>query len=510
LETIMNAFKSLVAILSLCAATGAHAELFVVNSVADPGNGICDAAECTLREALAGANAAQEFSSTIDFAIPGGGVKTIRPLAVLPAIVREVTIRGFTQPGAVAPIQNPFVFTLMVELDGSLIPDTGPVVGLHSNVPGNFANVEITGLSLINFSRPQGDGVAMRVQTAVNFSFQSNHVGLNAAGTLAAGNDIGVLVESQRNSSISSNVISGNIVGVMSGGSLSEIGIGLSIAGNRIGTNRAATTALPNGSDGIRIVARCGQPAADFDITGNVISGNGRDGIHLTGETPTCNLLAGRFPSEIVGNRIGVSINGTALGNGRHGVGVGLLTTTASLQIGTRSSSQFPEDRNIIGFNSGAGVAVFDGAGGVLVRQNTYNSNTGLPIDLGADGPTANDAGDADTGPNRRMNFPTLGTLRDVAGGVQFGYSLDSTIGNATYPVRVDFYASANGVLVFLDSDFYEAPGTLRTFTLNNLGSAQLVAMTNDGTQSEFDGTASHSSEFSGPAQRSLFSSGFE
>ena len=33
-------------------------QTFTVNSSADPGNGICDAAECTLREAITAANAA--------------------------------------------------------------------------------------------------------------------------------------------------------------------------------------------------------------------------------------------------------------------------------------------------------------------------------------------------------------------------------------------------------------------------------------------------------------------
>jgi len=35
-------------------------------------------------------------------------------------------------------------------------------------------------------------------------------------------------------------------------------------------------------------------------------------------------------------------------------------------------------------------------------------SNGGLPIDLGGDGPTANDPGDFDTGPNNLLNYPVI------------------------------------------------------------------------------------------------------
>src|SRR5207244_7296305 len=47
-------------------------QTFTVNSTADPGNGVCDAAECTLREAIAAANAAAG-SDTITFNIPNPG-----------------------------------------------------------------------------------------------------------------------------------------------------------------------------------------------------------------------------------------------------------------------------------------------------------------------------------------------------------------------------------------------------------------------------------------------------
>ena len=47
------------------------------------------------------------------------------------------------------------------------------------------------------------------------------------------------------------------------------------------------------------------------------------------------------------------------------------------------------------------------GTGNRIVGNRIW-SNAGLPIDLGADGPTPNDPGDADDGPNLLVNSPDL------------------------------------------------------------------------------------------------------
>src|SRR5262249_41236572 len=66
---------------------------------------------------------------------------------------------------------------------------------------------------------------------------------------------------------------------------------------------------------------------------------------------------------------------------------------------------------NVIACNGGAGVAVvFHDSTGNRILGNSIDANGGLGIDLGNDGITRNDAGDADTGPNNLQNYPELAT----------------------------------------------------------------------------------------------------
>ncbi len=123
---------------------------------------------------------------------------------------------------------------------------------------------------------------------------------------------------------------------------------------------------------------------------GNLISGNVATGI---------SILATSSPASgnvIQGNRIGTDITGSiAVPNG-----VGVTISASGNVVGG-------EVGNVIAHNTGDGVIVSAGTGNRL-RGNDIHSNGGLPIDLGDNGLTANDAEDLDSGANNLQNFPAL------------------------------------------------------------------------------------------------------
>jgi hypothetical protein len=82
-------------------------------------------------------------------------------------------------------------------------------------------------------------------------------------------------------------------------------------------------------------------------------------------------------------------------------------------------------------FNIGAGVAIEDDTStGNRVYTNRVVGNAGLPIDLGNDGPTANDPGDSDIGPNTRLNYPVV---TSVSGSTVSGTACASCVVFAIY-----------------------------------------------------------------------------
>jgi titin len=351
-----------------------------------------------------------------------------------------------------------------VDFNAANVTIGGPTPGAGNVVSGNGG----TGIHVI------GSGNVI----------QGNYVGTDVTGTAALPNgSSGVIVDGTRNTvggtaPGAGNLLSGNV----------DYGLGLSgtfhvVQGNRIGTDAAGTAALPNdfGGVGLEVGAATliGGTAAG---AGNLISGNGRYGIRVnagggytvqgnrigtdvTGTRPLGNgefgvsvessggnLIGGPAPGAgnvIAATATGLSINAeqnTVQGNWigtdvtgavRLGNGVGVFLTFRDKVIGGTG----PGEGNTIAYNTGAGVVVdaADSGTGNRIRGNSIHSNGGLGIDLGGDGVTPNDPGDADDGPNGLQNFPVLSRAPDGAFTRVCG-TLNSTP-NTTF--AVDFYASA-------------------------------------------------------------------
>jgi hypothetical protein len=199
--------------------------------------------------------------------------------------------------------------------------------------------------------------------------------------------------------------------------------------GNYVGTDNTGTAPLYNGENGVFIGAPYNTVGGTQAGARNVISGNAKSGVYIYG--------AYAMRNQVMGNYVGTDASGTKnLGN--NSIGVAIESATNNTVGGTQAGA-----RNVISGNEGRGVAIYGvNATGNGVLSNSIFSNGGLGIDLGADGPTANDAGDADTGPNYLQNFPILTSAKTSATSTTVKGTLNSTP-NTTF--RVEFFASPSG-----------------------------------------------------------------
>jgi hypothetical protein len=189
-----------------------------------------------------------------------------------------------------------------------------------------------------------------------------------------------------------------------------DIGISLEgpggsiVQGNFIGTDPTGALAVPNTGDGIRVLSADNLIGGAAPSERNVVSGNRGSGIHLRGANATRNIIQG--------NLLGTAANGgSPLGNFEHG-----LRLSEGAARNTPGGSRAGEG-NVIAFNGGNGVRLDADAGaGNWIQGNSIFANEAPGIDLGGDGPTPNDNGDVDEGPNRLQNAPVLSYARSLGG----------------------------------------------------------------------------------------------
>ncbi len=205
--------------------------------------------------------------------------------------------------------------------------------------------------------------------TAVLNELAGNQIGTSRNGTAALPNQgDGVVIKSPRNrvggnSPTLRNLISGN---GKTGITLSGSGASSNvIEGNFVGTDFAGTLAIPNRGDGIRVfnAPRNRIGSATEAAAGNLISGNGGSGISFTNPGSTGNLVLGNF--------VGVAADGlAALGN--TGNGVLLSSGATNVQIGGTNATS----RNIIAANGSSGISISSTAQGNRVSRNLIGINT--------------------------------------------------------------------------------------------------------------------------------------
>lgn len=420
------------------------------------GDGICETAnvgECTLRAAIEEANNNVD-PDTIEFNIPGGGVKTISIGSDLPPIANPLVIDAYTQPGsvvntAISPLPLNNVINIGINAQGSsdsalgIISDDVTIKGIsiyncdvciyssnaNTSVVGNYIGLDPTGLSVGNALSGHG----------VKFGTSGQH-----------GSTIGTSIAADRNTIVSNIAVN-----------IAENTSDIEVYGNYLGLGKDGITDF--GIDqGIFVLF-----ANDITIGGpatgqaNVLSGS------------VTNQLVGVFSNGIViqGNLIGTDYTGAVNPNIENGAGIGLEISSNNSIIGGVNQGE----GNLVAGVSGLGIGVISGQStafggyapatdiailgnsiseiGAFAYPNFGDSNQGLdnlhlnanengePTSFENQGVTENDPNDIDEGANDYINFPVLKSA------VQTGTNLNVTFdlvaaGASAGDYRIEFFAN--------------------------------------------------------------------
>ena len=308
----------------------------------------------------------------------------------------------------------------------------------------------------------------------------SNTIGGNFGRGIVVGNGY----DGANNLVAGSAVIHNNYIGINNasvggGAAIGNTGDGILIAGTS-GNQIGGTASLDgnyigsNGYNGIEIVpdtGSVGMPASSNVIQGNVIGqtqgavtarGNAGSGIVIRGSNNIVGGTTAAARNVIVANTFaGIAISGSlATGNTIQGNNIGVAsdaTTSLPNQVAGIQISQYASGNTIGGSGGTAGAcagpcnrianngsATMQSAkAGIYVDQTSNTGNTirensifgngsssGIGIDVGAPGATANDAGDSDT----VQNSPTLSTANTS------GFISGTLSSSASTTFTIDFY----------------------------------------------------------------------
>ena len=273
------------------------------------------------------------------------------------------------------------------------VPNADSGIYAVAGASSNFIGGTVTGARNV-ISGNTNDGIYISDPGTGNLVVQGNYLGTDPHGTSAIGNGLsGIGIWSNAlnvliggTNARAPNLISGNGAGISVGGPGTG---GVQIYGNYVGVASNGITVLPNTGDGIYLE----QGAQDVNVggvfagQGNLISGNGGDGVHLYGSGTCYNAVAGNY--------IGVAPNGaSALPN---------LDAGVYIEDGPQSNSIggiLPGTRNLISGNVGDGIQFYGSGTSDNTVQGNYigttktglsplgNGGVGVSFRFGANGNT--------------------------------------------------------------------------------------------------------------------------
>ena len=357
----------------------------------------------------------------------------------------------FSDSMTIAPTSSLPIITEAVTIDGTQGSSTTPTVTLD----GTAAGVGAAGLR-INASGVTIKRLAIvRFGPGVNFlggagsALESSYVGLGTDGVTDLGNaNDGVIVGGSASGTQigPGNVISGN---GQEGVHLQGSG-GTIVQGNFIGTNAAGTAAVANGQRGILMNGGSGNTIGGTSAAArNVISGNLNVGI----------IVGGASNNTIQGNRIGTNAAGTAaVPNGPGGIQLLGGTSAPFGASGNTIGGIAAGAGNLISGNTGPGIlmnsnAVSPGVTGNTIRGNLIGTSvTGTTSALGNTGHGISIVNVGGISGNV-IGAGGAGSENVIAYNGGDGISIQSDTGNLNNPIRENQIHTNVGLAIDLGPD---------------------------------------------------------
>src|SRR6056297_3086136 len=348
----------------------------------------------------------------------------------------------------------------------------------------------------------------LNLRQASGVRVEGNYIGLNSDGDdVLEGQSLGLRVNSGSGHTITGNTISGQEGSAIRIDNNVNGNVGaenITVTGNMIGTDPTGTSVLGNAGNAIVIVGSSNNViGGDLEADSNIISGSGGVYNNVFIRANGITISDGSNNNTVSGNYIGSDANGEygeEFTNSSHGILInsGSSGNIIGLDEGGNGAG------NVISGNgarvNGNGITVTDNSLQNRISGNSTVSNGGTGIDLGDDGTTANDEGDADTGPNQLQNYPEIvsSEYNSNTDELTIEYSISSDVSESANPIEVQFFKNQGNRqgITYLGSDSYEASaaGTVTQVTLPLSGTNTVtlgedvtsIATNADGNSSEF------------------------
>jgi hypothetical protein len=499
---------------------GAPAFLTVTTN-ADSGPG-------SLRAAIQAANSAAGTPQTIAFNIPGSCPQVIALASPLPDVTDTLVIDGYSKAANAAWPAAPN--TAEVGSNASVCVVLTPVTAItHAfQVPTG----QPAGTSLVLRGLAFGSGLANYTQAPVQLRAGTNHrvegnyfggtgpAGLGNLGALPGALLIRGTAQSVQVGGGDDPVGNRNVFGRINVNATSNVIImndatsgGHVIEGNLFGLMANGLNVEPIGNNAISASSVPG-----VEVRGNVIAAATGSAVFVSGAEAT--------GWTIVGNRIGVNQIGIGTPASGHGNGTGILVSNGSGEhdIGVLAGLSDGQYSNEIRNSQGPGVWINATAGsGTSVAGNRVFANglggSGLAVDLGALGPTPNDPGDGDTGPNGLQNAPVVVSSASSGSERSIAWTLNS-VPNAPFKLHVyrsvacpgggSTGAELNSYIGTIDTSTNGSGNASGSATVSGVGAPGFITMT--ATLLPAGSTSEPSACFAEPAAGAdaVFSDSFE